>query len=121
MKIIRQRYVLFELLTTPENEIVEISKDKIIKILWNQMQTLFGQKVSFKAGLWMIRWDPTHRIGIIRCDNVSKWELIASMAFITNIDRIPVIFHTRKTSGTIKKTLKIWKEVFNTAPPKRER
>ncbi|MHA1776836.1 MAG: hypothetical protein DRO88_06700 [Promethearchaeia archaeon] len=120
MKTIRQRYVLFEVFTLPKNVSIHIFKEQIMKVIWDQMQILFGQKICFKAGLWMIRWDPINRIGIIRCDNVSKWELITSMTFITRIERIPVIFHTRKTSGTIKKTLKIWREIFNTIPPKRD-
>ncbi|MCF2138891.1 MAG: Rpp14/Pop5 family protein [Candidatus Lokiarchaeota archaeon] len=121
MKYIRQRYVLFEILSPSEFEKVHISPDQIIRELWNQVQNLYGQKGTFKAGLWMIRWDPEHRIGIIRCDNVSKWELIASMAFISKINRIPVIFHSRKTSGTIKKTLKIWREIFKSIPPPRDK
>lgn len=120
MKFIRQRYILFEIIVPEQYINHQITKDDILKEIWNQVSTLFGQKVSFRAGLWMIRWDPVHRIGILRCDNITKLEIIASATFITKIQNIPVIFHSRKTSGTVKKTLKKWREHFSIEPPKRE-
>ncbi|MHA1519348.1 MAG: Rpp14/Pop5 family protein [Promethearchaeota archaeon] len=120
MKTIRQRYVLFEIITSTKESAMEISQELIMKALWNSLSTLFGQKKTFNAGLWMIRWDSINRIGIVRVDNVSKLELVASMAFIRKLEGVPVIFHTRKTSGTVKKTLKRWREFFSTEPPKRE-
>ncbi len=120
MKNIRQRYILFEIILPPKAPAMEISQELIMKALWDSLFTLFGQKKTFNAGLWMIRWDSMHRIGIIRVDNVSKLELIASMAFIRKLEGVPVIFHSRKTSGTVKKTLKRWREFFKTEPPKRD-
>ena len=120
MKTIRQRYVLFEIILPTDVSAKEISQELIMKALWDSLSTLFGQKKTYNSGLWMIRWDMVHRIGIIRVDNVSKLELIASMAFIRKLEGTPVIFHTRKTSGTVKKTLKRWREFFSTEPPKRD-
>jgi RNase P/RNase MRP subunit POP5 len=81
---------------------------------------LFGENTTYQVGLWMIRWDAEHNIGILRCDNITKSEVIAALALIKTIKSIPVLFHTRKTSGTIKKTLKLWRQYFKSEPPKRE-
>lgn len=113
VKLIRQRYILFEIFSEAMNEM--INEKNIINTLWRQISTLFGLKISFTSGLWLIKWDPNHNIGIIRCDHLTKEHVIASMAMITHIKQMPVIFHTRYTSGTIKKTLKIWKESYGNA------
>ncbi|MCK5341895.1 MAG: Rpp14/Pop5 family protein, partial [Candidatus Heimdallarchaeota archaeon] len=117
MKYIRQRYILFEIITQDD---VLLEKEQVLKPIWKNLIKLFGEFTTFHVGLWMIRWDSNFKIGIIRCDNISKYELIATLALIRKINSVNVIIHTRKTSGTIKKTLKLWREYFNTEPPKRE-
>ncbi len=117
MKYIRQRYILFEILTeTP----VSIDKDAVVRKIWKKLIRLFGEFTTFHVGLWMIRWDPERNMGILRCDNITKSEVIAVLSLIKHIKSLPVIFHTRKTSGTIKKTLRLWRYYFKSEPPKRE-
>ena len=113
-KTLRQRYILFEIVTTNN---AEIHEREIISAIWKQLGLLFGVQTSFMAGLWMVRWNSVQRMGILRCDNVAKQAVIASMAMITSIRGKNVIMHTRKTSGTIKKTIKLWKKYFNCSPP----
>ncbi len=117
MKFIRQRYILFEIIS--QNNSV-FDKGTIIKSIWKQLIQVFGEHTTFQVGLWMIRWDQSNNCGLIRCDNITKEEVTTAMALIKKISNIPVIFHTRKTSGTIKKTLKLWRFYFKTEPPKRE-
>jgi len=117
MKYIRQRYVLFEIIS---NSVLDLEKDMILHAIWKQLIKTFGEKITFLAGLWMIRWDPIRKVGILRCDNITLGEVIAGLALITHINNISVIFHTRKTSGTIKKTLLLWRQAFDFDPPKRE-
>lgn len=106
MKTIIQRYILFQLISdTPE----QFEEKAILNVIWKQLGQLFGVKFSFLAGLWLIRWDPKNCIGILRCDNITKYQVITAMAFIKKMNQ-PVIFHTIYTSGTIKKALQIWKE-----------
>ena len=118
MKYIRQRYILFEVLTKNDGP---LEKEQVLRPIWKNLIKLFGEFTTFQVGLWMIRWDPIAKIGIIRCDNITRTELIASLALIRTINSQPVIFHTRKTSGTIKKTLEYWRKFFQTVPPKRDK
>ena len=113
MKYLHQRYILFEILSPSTNE---IPKNAIIKEIWRTSSKLFGEAQAFQLGLWMIRWDPIHRIGILRFDNTSKFVLITTFLFITRINGSPVIVHTRKTSGTIKGTLDVWRKYFSDIP-----
>jgi RNase P/RNase MRP subunit POP5 len=118
MKTQHQRYILFHLITDKNQK---LDQEVIMKTLWRQLSELFGDNESFHAGLWMIRFNFEHQTGILRCDHIAKLQVITAMAFIKEIKGIPVIFHTRKTSGTIKKTIKIWKEIFpQILVPKRE-
>lgn len=118
MKQIRQRYILFEILT-PQNQSLE--QETILKIIWKSLLDFFGEQQTYHAGLWLIRYDPQARIGILRCDHISKLQVITAMAFIREINHIPILIHTRKTSGTIKKTLQLWRQFFPAVlPPSRE-
>lgn len=119
MRVIRQRYILFEILT-PENQPLE--KEMVIKALWKQLLDFYGEANTFHVGLWLIRYDPIHRIGILRCDHIAKLQVLAAMCLIREINKIPVIIHSRKTRGTIKKTLEQWRQFFPTiTPPPREK
>ncbi|MHA1721230.1 MAG: Rpp14/Pop5 family protein [Promethearchaeota archaeon] len=118
MKYIRQRYILFEVICPSKQN---FNKEVIIKAIGKKLIKFFGEYNTFKVGLWMIRWDPQNQIGILRVDNVSKYHVISAMFLIKEINSSPVIFHTRKTSGTIKRTLKIWRQIFSCLPPRQEK
>jgi RNase P/RNase MRP subunit POP5 len=118
MKQIRQRYILFEILT-PQNQ--PIDQDTISKAIWKSLLDFFGEQQTFHAGLWIIRYDPQARIGILRCDHILKLQVITAMTFLREINHIPILIHTWKTSGTIKKTLQLWRKYFPTVlPPPRD-
>ena len=117
MKYIRQRYILFEIITEIETEIPE---DVVLQAIWKQIIHLFGEITTFHVGLWMIRYDSAQHLGIIRCDNITKTQVIAAMAVVKNIQNFLVVFHTRKTTGTIKSALDEWKQYFTIPPPPRK-
>ena len=110
MHLQRQRYILFEYKLIGNLE--EIGEKEITRSLWSSVVKIFGESVAYKTGLWMIKFNSEDHWGIIRCNNVTKEQVITSLAFITEIKKVPIIFHTIKTSGTIKKILKIQKEFF---------
>lgn len=113
MKTIRSRYVLFEVINFDKHQ---FSVNNINRALWDQLQISFGDSLSFKAGLWIIEWNSTNQLGILRFDHLVKEDLLASLAMITQIDRKKVIIHTRKIAGTIKKIKTVWKEQFSHIP-----
>ena len=65
----RQRYILFEIITEDDSP---IEKKEVISKIWNSFVAFFGTYNSFQMGLWLIRYEPTNRIGILRCDNMTK-------------------------------------------------
>lgn len=107
----RQRYVLFEYLHFDPK--VEITEKDVIRAIWKTLTLLFGEYVAYKTGLWLIEFDPTHKYGIIRCNNITKEQLISSLAFIYEIRNSRVIFHSLKTSGTIKKIKEFQHQFFD--------
>ncbi|MHA1871639.1 MAG: Rpp14/Pop5 family protein [Promethearchaeota archaeon] len=110
MRLERQRYILFEYLILEEER--AINEREIMSAFWSSIVRLFGESIAYKVGLWLVRFDPIEKWGIIRCTNLTKEAIIASLAYITHINQTPIIIHTIKTSGTIKKTLKIKEEYF---------
>lgn len=110
MHLQRQRYILFEFLTFKSQ--TTISEKDIIKSVWSSMIRLFGEYNSYFSGLWMIKYDVYRKWGVIRCNNKTKEKVISALALITKIKGVPVLFHTIRTSGTIKKILKVQKEYF---------
>lgn len=111
MHLKRQRYVLFEYII--DNPEVIITDKDVIRVIWKTLVKLFGEYTAYKTGLWMIEFDPFHKYGIIRCNNITKDRIIATIAFISSIKDTPVIFHSIKTSGTIKKVKEIQKQFFD--------
>ena len=111
MHLQRQRYVLFEyIISNPE---VKITEKDVIRAIWKTLMKLFGEYTAYKTGLWIIEFNPSQKYGIIRCNNITKDRMIASLAFISEIKDTPVIFHSIKTSGTIKKVKEIQKQFFD--------
>ncbi|MHA1727176.1 MAG: Rpp14/Pop5 family protein [Promethearchaeota archaeon] len=110
MRFQKQRYILFEYITLKRN--VRLIDKEIIRSIWESMIKLFGEYNSYFSGLWMIKFNPKECWGIIRCTNKTKEKVITALAFITEIKKVPIIFHTIKTSGTIKKVLKIQKYFY---------
>ena len=106
----RQRYILFEYIL-PDKQ-AEVSEKQIVKSVWQSMIRLFGEFNSYFAGLWMVKFNDHQKWGILRCTNKTKEKVITSLAFISEINKVPIIFHTIKTSGTIKKISTIQKEYF---------
>jgi len=115
MKYIRQRYILFEILSKDKKP---INGRDFLNLIWYMVKKIFGIKATYQVGLWLVRWDPKKKIGIIRLDNVSKYNIIAALSFITHIHKRTITVHTRKTTGTVKKALKISEKYFNCIPPK---
>ncbi|MHA1109854.1 MAG: Rpp14/Pop5 family protein [Promethearchaeota archaeon] len=111
MHLQRQRYVLFEYIV--ENPEVRITEKDVIRVIWKTLIKLFGEYSAYKTGLWMIEFDPSQKCGIIRCNNITKDRIIATIAFISSIKETPVVFHSIKTSGTIKKLKEIQKQFFD--------
>lgn len=115
----RQRYILFEIITEDDSP---IEKKEVISKIWNSFVAFFGTYNSFQMGLWLIRYEPTNRIGILRCDNMTKNMLITTLTLIKTMGDKNVIIHTRKTSGTIRTILDEWKKLFpRTEIPRDER
>ena len=111
---IRQRYIVFEILCEQDTH---FSEKALIRAIWQKMNQVFGEIISFKAGLWMISWDIENNKGILRTDHLVDTEIIATLSLIRIVNKKPLIIHTRKTTGTIKKAKSYWKELFHLPIP----
>ncbi len=94
----RQRYISFKIIR--ENKI-EITKNSLLKSIWQSIWRYFGLKEANKIGLWLIELNLNKGYGIIRCSHQTKETIISALSLVKQIDAIKVILSPFKTSGTI--------------------
>lgn len=106
----RQRYILFEYISLDSTEY--FNEKEMTRAIWSSMVKLFGDYPSYKSGLWMVEFNSDLKWGIIRCTNKTKEMVISAIAFTNEVKSNRIIFHTIRTSGTIRVALRIQKEYF---------
>jgi RNase P/RNase MRP subunit POP5 len=111
MHLQRQRYILFEYYITTSS--ISITEKEVIRVIWKTLIKLFGEYTAYKTGLWMIDFNSSQRYGVIRCNNITQNKIITTLAFISEINNLKILFHSIKTSGTIKKIKEIQKQYFD--------
>jgi ribonuclease P/MRP protein subunit POP5 len=99
VKIEKQRYVLFKIIKETDTF---FDKQDILRLIWRSIWRYFGIKEANKTGLWLYKLDLKREIGIIRCSNETKEEIISALTFIKEINGKRIILSPIKTSGTIR-------------------
>ncbi len=97
------RYIAFRLEIEREN--LRVDRRSIEQAIWDISLLFLGSIECSRLGLWLVEWDETNRIGILRCDAKYKYTVIGVLSLISalrgeRVNLIPLL-----TSGTIK-TLK---------------
>ena len=99
VKIEKQRYILFKVI---KDDTTYFEEKNFLNSIWQSIWKFFGMKGANKVGLWLLELNLEKNLGIIRCSNKTKEEIITALTFIKDIDGNRVIFSPIKTSGTIK-------------------
>ena len=108
VKIEKQRYILFRIIK--ENGTI-FDKQDFLRLIWRSIWRYFGIKEANKIGLWLIKLNFKEEIGIIRCSNETKEEVISALTLIKEINGKRIILSPIKTSGTIRGIKKIKNEI----------
>jgi len=101
LKAEKHRYIAFEIISEDN----EISSEKILKTIWSQLYSLYGEYGTSKIGLWLIYYDPESKKGVIRCSLSELDKLRTALATITSFRRKrepEIIIYILGISGTIK-------------------
>jgi ribonuclease P/MRP protein subunit POP5 len=101
VKVEKHRYVAFEIITRDDT----ITKDELLKTIWSQLYSLYGEYWTSKIGLWLIHFDPQSKKGVLRCSLEEIDKLRTVLATITNFKRkreAEAIIHVLGISGTLK-------------------
>jgi len=104
VKLERQRYILFRIIKDAN---IFFEKQDFLNLIWRSIWRYFGMKEANKIGLWLFKLNLEEEIGIIRCSNKTKEELISALTLIREINGKRIILSPVKTSGTIKGLKKI--------------
>ena len=96
----KKRYVLFELACDKK-----LSSPRVSDALWKTFLRIYGEFGAGEMKLWMIEFG--NGKGIIRCAHNRVEQAKAGILFLTEVDGVPVIPKTLKTSGSLKK-IRTW-------------
>ena len=93
MKIVRWRYVLFEVVNG------DVGQEELISIIWRQIYALFGVFKGAKFGFKLIQFDENKKIGIARVN----WKLIDEFRVVLatlNMQKEGLLINEILVSGT---------------------
>lgn len=103
----RQRYLLFEIIKDTKESIVD--KD-LMDTFWKIFTGFYGIFNSSQSGVYLTKYDEKTALGILRCGHQSLNYVRAALALISKINKINVIIHVMKTSGTLKNLIALTKK-----------
>lgn len=101
----RQRYILFEILTSQPTQIIQ--KKELENKIWEIFTKLFGEVGASRAGLYMINYQAEKKLGILRCSQYSLEPTRAVLTIISSLQREKILIHVLRVSGTLANLRKI--------------
>ncbi|MBD3190940.1 MAG: hypothetical protein GF308_09865 [Candidatus Heimdallarchaeota archaeon] len=104
-RIERQRYLLFEILTTQTDQIIQ--KKELENKIWEVFTKLFGEVGASRAGLYMVDYNSEKKLGILRCSQYSLEPTRAVLTIISTLQGRQVLIHIFRVSGTLTNLKKI--------------
>lgn len=99
----RNRYIVFELISGSR-----FSREDVSKAVWNTLLRFLGELGASRTSLWVMDWVVEKQTGIVKVNHDSVECVRASLAFMREINDVPVVFHVLGTSGTLKKAREKW-------------
>jgi len=97
----KERYIAFQIVSE-EGE--ELNYSDLEASIWNTMLDFLGEEGVSKTSVWLMKdcWDQKLQKGILRCNNKSVQEVIASLGLIDRLGDNRITFKILRISGTIK-------------------
>ncbi|MGQ4892614.1 MAG: Rpp14/Pop5 family protein [Candidatus Njordarchaeia archaeon] len=114
MKVVRWRYVLFEILSN-----LEVSEQELVSIIWKQIYALYGMVKGAKFGFKLLSFDSEQKIGIARI----SWRFLDEFRYVLatlNMQKKDLHVNEVLVSGTqaaLKRKFankKTWREYWST-------
>lgn len=95
----KHRYIKFQVISQEP-----IAYSDLEAAIWNVALDFLGEHGIAQTGLWVIKnlYDETEQMGVIRCNNKSVQQVIASLALISRLGDTRIVIKILKVSGTIR-------------------
>lgn len=93
----RDRYIVFKIYSSND-----VSKENLIKDIWRNLLTIYGEYGASKTNFWLIDYDKEAKKGIVRCTRTTVNMMRTVLALTTKIAETPVVVKILGISGTIK-------------------
>ena len=100
-KGVRRRYLALKLAGEQS-----VSREDLMKTLWDAIIQLFGEYGASQTDLALIRFNSERNYVVVRCSHKALELVKASIASITEINGEPAAIYIQRVSGTLKALLK---------------
>lgn len=96
----KKRYVLFSLVCA---EGKTFSEKEVFHAIWNSFSSVFGSHGLAEQKLWLLKWFPSERKGIVRCSLPELEKVVAGLLFVQQVQGVKVVPLVLSVSGSAKK------------------
>ncbi|MDK2868899.1 MAG: ribonuclease protein subunit [Pyrococcus sp.] len=94
----KKRYIAFKVISE-----TQFNKDEVKDVIWKACLRTLGELGTAKAKPWLIKFDETTQMGIVRCDRNHVYDVIFSLTLVSDINGNEAIIKVLGVSGTIKR------------------
>lgn len=92
----RQRYLLIKIITDGE-----IEEQQLIRAIWRNLSSLYGEYGTSRTGLWLIEYEK-NKYGILRTNTQALTMVRTSLAVIRQVEGNNCLMVVEGVSGTIE-------------------
>jgi len=92
----RQRYLLIRIIADGE-----IGEQQLIRAIWRNLSSLYGEYGTSRTGLWLIEYD-RNKYGILRTNTEALTMVRSALAVIRQIEGTNCLLVVEGVSGTIE-------------------
>jgi ribonuclease P/MRP protein subunit POP5 len=95
----KDRYIAFKVISEEP-----INYSDLESAIWNAMLEFLGEQGVSKTSTWLVKnlYDEENQVGVIKCNNKSVTQVVASLGLVSRLGDSRVNFKVFKVSGTIK-------------------
>jgi len=95
-RALKKRYILFEL-RGPDME-----EEKLKRAIYAEALKFFGELGLSKVALKLVKYDPSKKKGVLRCERAHLDEVLGFLALVSSLGDLEVRLIAGRSSGTLK-------------------
>lgn len=95
-RALKKRYILFELRGP------DMQEDRLKRAIYAEALKFFGEFGLSKVALKLVKYDPSKKTGVLRCERAHLDEVLGFLALVDSLDGRDARLVAGRSSGTLK-------------------